>query len=205
MKRMLVLLIVSVALPATTLNAQPEAPLATATSSYTLPMIQQVSPQRGPTTTWAAPSVILGTRAGDPHHEERREMNTAIEAYRDAASEADKTDARNKIEELLAAQYDRSLDNYDKYLEELSAKIEEMREQVSRRRAARDEIVKLKLQMVVSEADGLGWPDEGRSFGAGTFNLFGDKAFQLYQSFEAAEIPAAVAPVPPPLPAGVAR
>ncbi len=154
MKRLFGLLIIAVVLPATTGNSQhveQRSSLTTAGPAVAPPNVQvhRIAPLAGVQTYYSF-----------QQNENRQEWDDAMKALRDADSESTKADAKNKIEELLTAQYDESLNNYDKYLEELSSKIAEMKTQVEKRRAARDEMVQLKLQMVVSEADGLGWPDD---------------------------------------------
>lgn len=158
MKRIFGLLIIAIVLPVTTGNSQH--------------VEQRQGFTAGPN-TWSAPQVpgiatsLLAplSRVYFAQNEDRKEWNEALKAFRDADSESAKSEAKNKIEELLTAQYDESLDSYDKYLEELSSKLVEMKKQVEKRRDARDEMVQLKLLMVVSEEEGLGWPDNRQGFG----------------------------------------
>jgi hypothetical protein len=170
--------------------------------------------QRPPTesilaTTAVAPAgVIQGVnsqnlyiaRHGD--HEEMGQFRKAMEAYKSAESESDKALAKKELHGLLVEQYDNSLTRYEEHLNELEKKIATMREQLSRRRDARDEMVELKLQMVVSEAEGLGWPDDGTPnlFFPGAVNGGGAHAGAL--GFNISPVP----PMPvPPMPVAPAQ
>ncbi len=97
--------------------------------------------------------------ARDP--QQMAKFQEAMNAYKNAESESDKSAAKKTIHDLLSEQYDNSLSRYEEHLNELEKKIESMREQLARRRSAKEAVVELKLDMVISEADGLGWPDDG--------------------------------------------
>lgn len=97
-----------------------------------------------------------------PGNEAAQEWREALKAYADAESASDKKELEGKISDMLGEQYDSALDRYDMQIEEMEKRLEEMRDQVKRRRAARDEMVDLKLQMILSEAEGLGWPGDNR-------------------------------------------
>lgn len=168
MKRLFGLLIIAILLPVTTGNTQSvetsrNVTVTTPEASLAVPAFVQ-----GVTSTVTPAAPVYWTQG-----EDHKEWNDALKALREADSESAKTDAKNKIEELLTAQYNESLDSYDKYLEELSEKIAEMKKQVEKRRAARDEMVQLKLLMVVSEAEGLGWPDQRPGFGLPPLRMHG--------------------------------
>lgn len=159
MKRLFGILIIAVVLPVTTGNAQHDGQRA----GVTVPVPATTS--RAPVVQGIATTPALPDNLYFGQNEDRKEWNEALKAFREADSESAKTDAKNKIEELLTAQYDESLDNYDRYLEELSSRLAEMKKQVEKRRDARDEMVQLKLLMVISEEEGLGWPDNRPGFG----------------------------------------
>jgi hypothetical protein len=101
-------------------------------------------------------------------------MPKAMQAYRDAKTDDDKAKARDEIKVQLAKQYDDLLANQEHQIKELEDRIAKLKDQLSRRRDAKEKMVNLKLEMVLSQADGLGWPDNDHSarnqFG-GTFVL----------------------------------
>jgi hypothetical protein len=91
------------------------------------------------------------------------EMPKAMQAYRDAKTDDDKTKARDEIKVQLAKQYDDLLANQEQQIKELEDRIAKLKDQLSRRRDAKEKMVNLKLEMVLSQADGLGWPDNDHS------------------------------------------
>ena len=105
-----------------------------------------------------SPMPLAVTIAGNS--QQRRELSEAIEAWQAAETEEDRNEVEKKMRELLEAEYNSALADYEQYLDELEARIEELREQVTKRREAQDDMVDLRLQMLVSEARGLGWPDD---------------------------------------------
>lgn len=132
---------------------------------------QAPSPGQPPLVT-SAPSLSVAQGqnyryiyARDP--QQMAKFQEAMNAYKEAESESDKSAAKKTLHDLLSEQYDNSLSRYEEHLNDLEKKIESMREQLARRRNAKEAVVDLKLDMVISEADGLGWPDDG-----GASNLF---------------------------------
>ena len=101
-----------------------------------------------------------------------QEIRKAMKAIKDAESEADKDKAKDELKSLLEAQYDESLDRYEEYLAEMEKKITELRKQLDRRRDAKMEMVDLRLQVLISDAEGLGWPEQYFSVPGGTLSPF---------------------------------
>ncbi|MGI9518968.1 MAG: PspA/IM30 family protein [Pirellulaceae bacterium] len=137
------------------------------------------------TTTWR-------TVGGNQEYNEAvRELQEAHEAGDDDAKEA----AEDKLRGILDEQYDEALSAYEEYLEELARKIEELKDQVDKRRDAKSDMVDLRLKMIVSQAEGLGWPDRSpRGF------------FRPSISFDPMVSPGVtVAPTPPGVPTPSAR
>ena len=91
---------------------------------------------------------------------ENSDYRKAIQAIKDAESEADKAKAVESLRGVLETQYETSLENYESYLDKMEEKVRELRKQIDRRRDAKMEMVDLRLKILTSEADGLGWPDE---------------------------------------------
>lgn len=93
--------------------------------------------------------------------EEIAEVKKLAEATRLLHSSKDE-DARKKaadtIREQLNAQFDRDLKRREKELADIEGRLKTLREQVEKRKAARDRIVGLRLDTIVNEADGLGFP-----------------------------------------------
>ena len=105
------------------------------------------SPQGG----MQSPYVVSG-----PQHEE---LNSALATWRDAGDDATaRQSAKEKASELLATIYDELLNGQEQEIDALEKRVVELREQLGRRREAKSRMVELKLEMLLSQTDGLGWP-----------------------------------------------
>ena len=102
-------------------------------------------------TTPRAPRLVQ--RSADP-------IEGALEEFKEAESETDKADARAKLRELLNGEYDRLMEFEAQELKKLEQRLAELREQLDRRRAAKAKMVDLRLETLVSEAEGFGWPSQ---------------------------------------------
>lgn len=87
------------------------------------------------------------------------EIQKAIRAYLDSADE-NKSVARENLRELLAEKYDEFLEQQQQEIDQLKERIGKLEEHLQRRREAKDRMVDLRLEMTISELDGLGWPME---------------------------------------------
>ena len=112
----------------------------------------------------------------------RSPLDIAMEAYRNAESDEDRNAAKSEIQKELDTQYDDFIDQQGKQVDGLESRLAKLNEQLQKRREAKSRMVELKLQMVISQADGLGWPDQHQRGNA----FYGQT----------------VAPLAPPLPAG---
>ncbi len=103
-------------------------------------------------------------RAGD---ERDGELRQALEAYQNADSEEQKQDSKATIREALDGRYETFLEEQSEQIEELDKRVQELRAQLVRRREAKERMVELKMEMLISQADGLGWPENngGNNFG----------------------------------------
>ncbi len=89
-------------------------------------------------------------------------LNKAIKAYRDSkADSAERREAREKVASSLSTLYDEHLADQEKQIAALADRLDKLRSQLGKRKDAKARMVELKLEMVLSQADGLGWPDDG--------------------------------------------
>lgn len=103
---------------------------------------------------------VFGHGHRQPHDDKMHAaMNDAIRDYKDADDDSDRQAAVEKIREELNKQYDRFLEHQVEEIEQLEKRISELRDQIEKRRDAKSRMVDLKLEMVLSHADGLGWPE----------------------------------------------
>lgn len=86
------------------------------------------------------------------------EVGTALKQFRAAETDDAKQDAKSELRDALAAEYEDKMNQYDAHIEALEKELESMRERLTRRRKAKDDMVSLKLKEMMANADGLGWP-----------------------------------------------
>lgn len=82
-----------------------------------------------------------------------------MRSYREAKTDEEKASAKETIKKELDELYDHFIGDREKEIEQLEERIAKLREQLQRRREAKSRMVELKLEMLVSQAEGLGWPD----------------------------------------------
>lgn len=89
---------------------------------------------------------------------EMKKLAEATRLLHESKDEEARKKAADTIREQLNAQFDRDLKRREKELSDIEARLKTLREQVEKRKAARDRIVGLRLDTIVNEADGLGFP-----------------------------------------------
>ena len=121
----------------------------------------------------------------------------AVKTLKAAEGSAARTEAKDKLVELLSQDYDARLVSYDKQIRSLEEQIVEMRDRLDRRRRAKDDMIELRIKVLEAEADDLGWPSmiRGRS-------QFGQQSFGFPSRLN---VPAPPRPVKPNLPTRTSR
>lgn len=115
-------------------------------------------------------------------------LNKAIKAYRDSKPDsAERREAREKVSSSLSTLYDEHLADQEKQIAALAERLEKLKSQLGKRKDAKSRMVELKLEMVLSQADGLGWPDDVAGRGRGLTGT----ADWLLQSDDVGSFPAA--------------
>lgn len=116
-------------------------------------------------------------------------LNKAIKAYRDSkADSAERREAREKVASNLSTLYDEHLADQAKQIDALAERLEKLRTQLVKRKDAKARMVELKLEMVLSQADGLGWPEDGAARSRGLPSVATD---WLIQPDDSSAFPAA--------------
>lgn len=87
-----------------------------------------------------------------------RELTNAI---RKSEDDTEKEELREQLQEELEAQYDAYLEQLEKPLAEMEERLDKLREEYEKRKSNRDELVKLRLDTIWYDANGMGWPDRG--------------------------------------------
>jgi hypothetical protein len=114
-------------------------------------------------------------RRAFPHPMSREEIqefeafHRAIEKLKSAKSDADKTSATNELSKMLEKSFQRDLERREHEVAQVEARVKKLRDQIDKRRKAKEDILSLRLKTIVNEADGLGFPGafgpESGSFG----------------------------------------
>ena len=89
-------------------------------------------------------------------------VESALQAYRAAKDDTARDKAMEELHKQLGVEYDQTLVTHEKALDQMEARLTALREQISRRRSAKSRMVELRIQTLVSEAEGLGWPAKAR-------------------------------------------
>ncbi len=92
---------------------------------------------------------------------EAQQLQEALAALQADNTDADKTAARQTLATILKSQFDRDVASREKDVKELESRTKKLREQLDKRKGAKDKIVELKLATIQSELDGLGFPEMG--------------------------------------------
>jgi hypothetical protein len=102
------------------------------------------------------------------------ELQEAVDKLKSAKNDAEKTTATKKISQLLEKSFQHDMERRETQISEIEARVKKLREQIEKRKKAKDEIISLHLKTIVNEADGLGFPGgfehesdvgpQGRSF-----------------------------------------
>lgn len=90
---------------------------------------------------------------------EVQEYQAALTALRaDDRTPEQKAAAKEALGKLVEKQFDRDLETREKEVAELEARTKKLRQQFDKRKAAKAEIIALRLQTLQNEIDGLGFP-----------------------------------------------
>ncbi len=88
------------------------------------------------------------------------QLQRALNQYKSTPVDSpERAELRAGISYLLERQYDQHLTHQVQQMAELENRLEKLREQLERRQAAKTKLVELKLELLLSQADGLGWPE----------------------------------------------
>lgn len=116
----------------------------------------------------------LATRRAEPNGDPRsRELDNEIrqcsQELKTAESEEEKTELKARIKASLETQYSLYLEQHEAPLKELEARVEKLRAEFEFRKSAKDDLVKLRLDTIWYDSQGLGWPGAGSNsqYGSG--------------------------------------
>lgn len=86
-------------------------------------------------------------------------LRQAIGKLKSAKNDAEKTALTKQISQLLDKSFERDLQRREKEISDVEVRIKKLRDQIEKRKKAKDDIISLRLKTIVNEADGLGFPE----------------------------------------------
>ncbi len=97
-------------------------------------------------------------------------ISQATQLVSNAKTDDERETAEEQLKEALGEDYDARLDDYESHLDQMEKQLAEMRAKLKRRRAAKTEMIQLRMQVVAAEADELGWPSRASRFPSTFYN-----------------------------------
>jgi hypothetical protein len=95
-----------------------------------------------------------------PMDQLHQKLQFSLSQYQTATNESGARAAlRMEISDLLTQQYDAHVQQYEQQVAELESRLAKLREHVQKRRDAKSRLVALKLELLLSQAEGMGWPE----------------------------------------------
>ena len=85
-------------------------------------------------------------------------LQTAIGSLQQTTDKAKRTKIQTQIDSLLNQQYESYLKQNESELNKMEQRLKGLRNQLQRRRSAKELLVELELKRILNEADGLAWP-----------------------------------------------
>ena len=101
--------------------------------------------------------------------EASKKLQAAVQSLKTGKDVAAREAAADVIQQQLTTQFESDLKQREKELAEVEQRVKTLRGQLDNRKAAQADIINLRLQTLVNQANGLGFPDED----FGTVDLFG--------------------------------
>lgn len=125
-------------------------------------MGDQSGPVRSKTVTRTVQEVIHEPVPAE-ELEEYEAFQNAMQALKSAKDEAEKKKASETVREHLVKQLDRDLVQREQELAEVEERIKQLKQQLAKRKASKDDIVTLRLKTIINNAEGLGFPGDDLS------------------------------------------
>jgi hypothetical protein len=85
-------------------------------------------------------------------------LHQAVDKLKSAKSDAEKTSATKEISQLLEKLFQRDLEHREHQVTEIEARVKKLRDQIEKRKKAKDDILTLHLKTIINESEGLGFP-----------------------------------------------
>ena len=85
------------------------------------------------------------------------QIRKAAEELSQAEDDDAKAEAEEKLNELLDSYFEEDMEHREQELADVEARVKKLRELMERRREKKQDIIALQMQVLVNEADGLGF------------------------------------------------
>ncbi len=86
-------------------------------------------------------------------------LHQAIGKLKSAKNDTDKAALTKQISQLLDKSFERDMQRREKQISDVETRVKKLRDQIEKRKKAKDDIISLRLKTIVNEADGLGFPE----------------------------------------------
>jgi hypothetical protein len=106
----------------------------------------------------------------DDEIKEHEAFSKALQSLKNAKDDAVKKKATEAIQKYLASQFEQDQVQREKELAAAEERVKALRKQFDKRKAARDEIITLRLKTLINSAEGLGFPGDEGPIPNGDFN-----------------------------------
>ena len=93
------------------------------------------------------------------------QMAGFVDKIKNAKDEDERQESIDKAKTALEKQYEEYVSTYEKQIDQLESRLDKLKEQLEKRKKAKERLVNMKLELLVSEADGIGWPGENSASG----------------------------------------
>ena len=103
---------------------------------------------------WSPYRATAGSSAVDEHE---RRVQQLVRDWKAAISDNVRSAAEDNLRKALAEAFAARIAEHEQQVEELEARVKELRAQLDRRREKQDDIIEFRFQELLREAQGLGW------------------------------------------------
>jgi hypothetical protein len=128
-------------------------------------------------------------------------LSQAVEKFKTAKNDAEKTSATNEISQVLEKWFKRDLGRRENQISEIETRVKKLRDQIEKRKKAKDEIINLRLKTIVNEANGLGFPGAVDQSEAVPWSRDNYRTIVPPQRFNFSDVPSQFSPIALPEPA----
>jgi hypothetical protein len=98
-------------------------------------------------------------RIPEEESQEMEAFHQALSKLKSAKDDAAKTSATKELSQSLEKLFQRDLEQREHQVTEIETRVKKLRDQIEKRKKAKDDILSLHLKTIINESVGLGFPD----------------------------------------------